>query len=336
MEIINSTNSSQPLLTIAIPTYNRASYLDLCLSRISEEIDSLNEDQRYLVIVYVSDNASEDNTPQVISEYQSLISQNIKTVRNIINIGADQNIAKCYETAITPYVWIFGDDDVLLPGRLCMVLNTLLKQEVDILYVNNYGFNNNYAERPTHQEKHGVSKFDEPLRFVQRTNVMLTFISALIVRSNVGLEFRSELLTSNLVQFSWVLPLLRDGKCFSIIEDFVVAAKSSNSNGYALVQVFGVNLIKITDDILKNQPKVAKTIQNGTIVNFFPSFILEFRNGASNFADKNMAENLKNTFDDNWRYYAFLLPLIVLPLPLAHIYHTLLRVFRRLFRSFLV
>lgn len=329
--------NSQPLLTIAIPTYNRATYLDLCLKRISEEIAGLSEDQRGLVKIYVSDNASTDDaTPKVIAQYQGMWAGAFEAVRNPVNVGPDKNIAQCYDSAVTPYVWIMGDDDVLLPSGLGMVLSQLLKEEIDILYVNNYWFKENYQEKPRRQESHGALSFRSAVEFTRRTNVMLTFISGLIVRSGIGLNYRTELITSNLVQLSWVLPLLRDGKNFVIIENWVVAAQGSNSGGYGLVKVFGSNLVKITNEILKDMPTVTRAIQNGTIVNFFPGFILEFRKGSSKFSDKDMASGLEEAFGDNWRYYVFLAPLIRLPLPIAKYYNLILKVFRRLFCSVLV
>jgi glycosyltransferase involved in cell wall biosynthesis len=334
--IINSTNSNQPLLTIAIPTYNRASYLDLCLRRISEEIDSLNEDQRSLIKVYVSDNASTDTTRNTIDHYRFKLSDIFEAVCNSENIGGDANIKQCYEMVTTPYVWIFGDDDVLLSGGLQLVLDNLTEQKVDILYVNNYGFGDNYLMKPIQKEMHIVKIFEVALDFCRRTNIALTFISAVIVRSNIGLEFRDELMASNLVQFSWVLPLLSDGSYFLYIENYVVAAKADNSSGYELVKVFGNNLKCITDHILKDKPEIAKTIQNGAIVNFFPSYILNFRHGSSKFSDDDMETGLYMAFSKNWRYYIFLSPLLRLPLSIATYYNVILKIFRRLFRFILV
>ena len=328
--------TNQPLLTIAIPTYNRARYLDLCLKRTTEEITNLSKDSRCLVNVYVSDNASSDNTVEITSKYQSLNMYGFKVVRNTENIGADKNITQCYDSAISPYVWVLGDDDIILPGCLTMVLDVLQNQEIDILYLSNYWFTDNYTVGELPQKSHGISKFGEPLGFARRTNVMLTFISALVVRSSTGLEFRSELFSSNLVQLSWVLPLLRDGKCFAIIEDVVIAAKGSNSGGYELVKVFGRNLVRITNGILKDKPEVARAIQNGAIVNFFLGFILDFRKGNSQFSDKDMGIGLKEAYGDNWRYYVFLAPLIRLPLFVANYYHVFLKVIRSLFRSVLL
>lgn len=326
----------QPLLTIAIPTYNRAKYLDLCMERIAEEIDSLSEEQRRLVRVCVADNGSTDNTPIIVSRHQERFGEKFEAVRNSDNMGMDFNFTRCYELAKTPYVWLVGDDDVLLPGGLKKVLDVLIEGKVDLLYVNNYWFQDSYKDKPKKIEEHGTSTFESALKFARHTNVMVTYLSGLIVRSGIGESYRDQLTGSNIVQLSWVLPLLRDGKNFMTIEDWVVAAQGSNSGGYGLVKVFGSNLVKITDEIMKDMPAVARAIQNGAIVNFFPGFILEFRKGSSKFLDKDMADGLAEAFGNNWRHYVFLVPLISLPLFVASYYNVLLKVFRRLFRSVVV
>lgn len=337
MQVIDSMKGKQPLLTIAIPTYNRSAFLELCLKRIGEELDSLSEDQRSWVKVYIANNASTDNTAEVIFQYQLIDTEVFEVVHNTENIGAERNVAQCYASATTSYVWVLGDDDVILPGGLGKVIDALLQHDVDILYLNNYWFKDDYAESLSRYESLGVSICKDSVDFARRTNVMLTFISALIVRSGMDLSHFSDVICgSNLPQMGWVLPPLRDGKCFVIIEDIVVAAKGSNSGGYELVKVFGNNMKKIMSSVLKDKPEVARAIQNGTIVSFFPAFILEFRKGFSQFADQNMAGGLEEAFGDNWRYYIFLWPLILLPLPIARFYHVLIKIFRRLFRSVLV
>lgn len=325
-----------PLLTIAIPTYNRAKYLDLCLDRINMEINSLNEEQKRLVEVCVADNGSTDNTTEIVARHQASFGKGFMNVRASNNMGMDFNFTRCYELAKTPYVWLIGDDDVLLPGGLKKVLDVLINNEVDLLYVNNYWFSDSYKQEPMGNKTYGVTTFESSLSFARYTNVMLTYLSGLIVRSGIGASYRDELAGSNLVQLSWVLPLLRDGKRFMTINDFVIAAKGSNSGGYGLINVFGNGLKKITDDILKDKPLFARAIQNGTIVNFFPGFILEFRKGSSKFIDKDISAGLREAFGSNWRYYVFLVPLIRLPMFIANYYNFLLRVIRRIFNLYLV
>ncbi|MFA6203440.1 MAG: glycosyltransferase family 2 protein [Gallionella sp.] len=337
MHAVNSNFGNQPLLTIAIPTYNRAEFLDLCLTRIGEELEILREEQRNSVKIYISNNASTDNTTEIILRHRLNANGEFEVINNPKNIGGEHNVVQCYTSAQTPYVWVLGDDDVILNGGLKKVLDVLSKNNVDLLYLGNYWFQNDYTKSPKISVNQGVVVYNSALEFSRHTNIMLTFISGLIVKNEIVPNcYVSMVEGCNLPQLSWVLPLLRDGKRFAIIHDWVVAAKGGNSGGYGLVKVFGNNLVKITNNILKDMPAVARVIQNGTIVNFFPSFILELRKGNSKFSDKDITEGLKEAFSNNWRYYVFLVPLILLPLPIAGYYHLLLKIIRRLFRSVLV
>lgn len=330
-----SSVDSQPLLTIAIPTYNRAAYLDLCLTRIGEELDSLSADQRRLVKVYVSNNASSDATDEVIGRYRLKMVGEFEVVNNAVNIGGERNVLQCYMSASTPYVWVLGDDDVILAGGLQKVLDVLQMHNPDILYLGHYWFKKSYTEVSGQRARHVVAVYGDALNFARKTHVMLTFISGLVVRGNAGSEMDA-VAGSNLPQLGWVLPLLRDGKRFAIIEDWIVAAQGGNSGGYELVNVFGSKLMKITSLILEHQPRVAWAIQNGTIIKFFPGFIFAFRKGNSQFADKGMRDGLKQAFAGNWRYYIFLAPLLNLPLLPAYLYSKLLGILRRLLGAYLI
>lgn len=341
MEIFNKFECNvQPLLTIAIPTYNRAEYLDVCLRRIGEEIDDLSEDQRKLVNVYVSNNGSSDNTSDVICKYQRGILPRFEVVNNIENIGPDRNIMQCYSSAKTPYVWVFGDDDVILSGGLQKILDILAKKnDIDILYVNGYSYSNSYLDEPLKgRGNSGNVEYVDPLDFVKRTHIMLTFITALIVRSGVCLNPFDELVDgSNLSQMSWVLALIRDGKKFVILEDRIYAAKIANSGGYGAVKVFGSNLCHIASVILVKQPRLVDAIKNGTIVMWFPTYIMNLRGGMDvGFSRENITVDLKKVYASNWRYYVFLAPLISLPNFVVQVYYIVVRLIRKLLRSVLI
>jgi abequosyltransferase len=335
MKVIDSMRDKQPLLTIAIPTYNRSTFLGLCLKRIGEELDSLSEDQRGRVKVYVANNASTDNTAEVIFQHQLIDTEVFEVVHNTENIGAERNVAQCYSSATTPYVWVLGDDDVILPGKLKLVLDILVKQEIDILYLDGYGYVDCYLDEPKRgRGKSGLVEYSRALDFVKSTHVMLTFITALIVRSGVKTEQVVD--GSNLPQLGWILPLVRDGKKFAMLKDRIYAAKIGNSGGYGAINVFGNNLLNITNSIFKLQPKLAQAIQNGAIVTWFPIYIMNLRKGESGYLKENVAIEMRRVFNGNWRYYLFLEPLISLPITLARIYFVFVRLTRKLLGTVLL
>ncbi|MGC8706738.1 MAG: glycosyltransferase family 2 protein, partial [Desulfurella sp.] len=85
----------KPKVTIAIPAYNQAKY-------IKQAIDSaLNQDYPNLEVI-VSDDASLDDTRQIVKEYND---KRLKYYRNEKNIGRVANHRKLlYEYATGEYV----------------------------------------------------------------------------------------------------------------------------------------------------------------------------------------------------------------------------------------
>ena len=78
------------ILTISIPTYNRAIYLERCLHSICNQLTS-----NIPVIIKVYDNDSTDNTYEVVKSFMDKYSQ-ITYTKNEKNIGPDLNIGQCY------------------------------------------------------------------------------------------------------------------------------------------------------------------------------------------------------------------------------------------------
>jgi glycosyltransferase involved in cell wall biosynthesis len=349
MQLIDKfRENSQPLLTIAIPTYNRAIYLDICLRRISEELDSLSEHAQSLIKIYISNNASTDHTDEIVSKYKLIKAGKFEFVRNEINIGGDRNVEQCYMSATSTYVWVLGDDDVILTGGLTRVLDVLRRQDVDILSIGCKGYVNNHNEKPNtvkQRIKNSLHVFRKKslqklnaVEFTKRTNISLTFISSLIVKTGYC-NSESLMITRGtyLSQMSWVASLLCNGSLFGIIDVTIVAAKMNNSGGYSLVQVFGRNLNRITDILFKDKPHLAKIIQNGAIVNFFPSFIIVIRKvGNSYTEEKNLKSDLNILYNKNWRYYIFVAPLILMPLCVIGIYSIFINALRRILSPVIV
>jgi glycosyltransferase involved in cell wall biosynthesis len=56
----------QPILTIAIPTFNRALLLDKCFGSILSQID---DDIKKDIELIVLNNDSHDNTDEIVSKY---------------------------------------------------------------------------------------------------------------------------------------------------------------------------------------------------------------------------------------------------------------------------
>lgn len=120
-------------ISICIPTFNRAKYLANCLHsiRLNNNISKVDFE------VCVSDNCSEDNTEDIVIAAQKDIP--IVYCRNSNNIGRVKNYLNVVEMAKGDFVWMIGDDDLLLPNAL-HELNKLISthENVDFFYINSF------------------------------------------------------------------------------------------------------------------------------------------------------------------------------------------------------
>jgi glycosyltransferase involved in cell wall biosynthesis len=118
------------LLTISIPTWNRAKLLDQLLNELCTDLLQYGLENKIQLLV--SNNASEDNTELIIKKYLEypFITYN----KNATNIGAKSNVLKSMELAQTPFVMFIGDDDRLSVKKLLAAVDDLEKNpEIGIL-----------------------------------------------------------------------------------------------------------------------------------------------------------------------------------------------------------
>lgn len=135
------------LLTIAIPTYNRASFLDRQLAWLSEAIRGFESECEILV----SDNCSTDNTQDVIKKWQDKLANiTFKVNRNPENLGVLKNVTYCLRTATTKYVWTIGDDDPIQTRSVSYVINKVKEKEDTSLIFLNFSGRNQITNEPVH------------------------------------------------------------------------------------------------------------------------------------------------------------------------------------------
>lgn len=141
----------QYILSICIPTYNRAVYLKDALNSIIDQLDDTNRDK---VAICVSDNASEDNTKELIESFRKK-HKHITYFRWDKNMGADANFLKSVNIALGEYCLILGSDDIVEPGGIERMLQEIESgNKIDIFCVNNLIYDIN-LKNPT-KAKRGI------------------------------------------------------------------------------------------------------------------------------------------------------------------------------------
>lgn len=116
-----------PFFSIAIPTYNRAAKLRFTLYNI------LRQDYTNYEII-VSDNNSTDDTEKVVTSFKT---DKIRYLRNKTNIGGIQNLKKAITHATGRYVFLHGDDDMILyKNTLGQIHDSIIKNNPGYVRIN--------------------------------------------------------------------------------------------------------------------------------------------------------------------------------------------------------
>ncbi len=318
---------AKPLLTIAIPTYNRAWCLRELLPVLAGE---LKDESRVELII--SDNASPDETPSVVQDFVER-GLRVRYIRNDQNIGPDANFLQCFEQARGKYVWIFSDDDLIVPGGLAKILSYCETAEYDLIWVSNYPFANLHKPLATKARRDAIEIADS-VAYVKRIHVFFTFITGNIINKNTVLQAGpkafSSLVGTGLMQLGWTYTALNRFARGLYIREKLIAMRVNNTGGYRLFQVFGSTLATITRDWLSSE-NLGRIVMNGTVQRFWPPILLQYKKNARAFADEAKPQAvLTPLFKGNVRYWAFAYPVIVLPSLPAALWVFAVRILNRL------
>ena len=130
------------ILSICIPTYNRAATLPNCLNSIL--ISKRKTNLKFEICI--SDNASNYNVKKIIKPFKKKL--NIRLNRNKRNLGYAVNLLKTVSMAKGEFAWCIGDDDLLVPKALKKINSLILKNKnIDFYYINSFHLNNNYLNK---------------------------------------------------------------------------------------------------------------------------------------------------------------------------------------------
>ena len=133
------------IFSICIPTYNRELHLDNCLNSI---LISSRQTEDFQFEVCVSDNCSDYDVEKVIKKYRDSI--NIKFIKNKKNLGFSLNAIQAVNMASGEFVWLIGNDDLVLPHTLSRINNLIKKNsDVDYFFLNSYFLNSKSLKKST-------------------------------------------------------------------------------------------------------------------------------------------------------------------------------------------
>lgn len=125
--IFHNMNKRKPILSIAIPTYNRPSMIFEQVEELSTFI--IEEDLSELIEIVVVDNNSEHNIFKVLNNF--LVHDFLKVFKNEENLGMSKNIIRTIEESNGLFYYFIGDDDRIDYVGMKNLLKLLLSKYID-------------------------------------------------------------------------------------------------------------------------------------------------------------------------------------------------------------
>ena len=117
---------AQELLSICIPTYNRARLLQQILGVLGGQVKAAGAND---VVFYISDNGSTDTTTQVVGDFQKQTGLQVVYSRNPTNQGISKNLLKVMAMGQGRFVWTLGDDEIVADNAVANLVRILRERD---------------------------------------------------------------------------------------------------------------------------------------------------------------------------------------------------------------
>jgi len=130
----HSGASKNIILSILIPTFNRQNALKITIENFVNQIIENNFQNEIELIV--SDNASTDNTSDLLKEYKNKYPQFFQYNINNENLGYGGNIKTLEKLSNGDYLWFCGDDDIYNENILEIIQKIIKKNKPTYIHIN--------------------------------------------------------------------------------------------------------------------------------------------------------------------------------------------------------
>ncbi len=268
----------QPVLSFCIPTYNRARY-------IGETIAAIRSQAGGRVEIVVSDNASEDDTEDVVrraADGDPLVT----CVRQPQNRGADANYLEVVRLARGEFCWLMGSDDYPAPGAIAEV-ERLLGPEVDVLLMDRMRMSmdmrnpvavDRFLGAPD-GETFDCSRPGELERYFASANFigsLFSYISSIVVRRAAwnAQPDRPEFIGSAYVHAARIFDILKSGGRLRYAGQPLILNRQGNDSfeatlGYGRRRKIDFNYVPIARAVFADRPAARELVIRRIELDFF-------------------------------------------------------------------
>lgn len=177
-----------PILSIAIPSFNRPDGLRTCIESVDREIGTHGEN---LIEVCITDDASTDRESPFLAHRFAIDHPFASFRANGANVGLERNLIAAAEACSGEYVLLLGNDDALTQGALESILGDLHDGAYDVYLYEKRRVDSGMrpmmaieGSTPINIASGTAEAFESPLRVAERSGILSAFgfISQVVFR----------------------------------------------------------------------------------------------------------------------------------------------------------
>ena len=266
----------QIILSICIPTYNRAQYI---CEAIESVLVQITPDIKDKIEICISDNASTDDTEVIVNNYKNKDICNIVYHKNTENIGADRNFLKVIEIANGKYCWWLGSDDALETNILKNLLSIVTNTQNDFYLLTQNCYDITLTRRQKCNQHELLNKKDGVLNIndlMNKSIYLLGFLSVLIVKKDIFIQkmpLDEKYIGSMYIHTYKILYAINNGSTMYFIREPMIKWRADNDSFLEDLKVYGRIKIdingysSIASDVFGNYSENYKNIIKIRIVN---------------------------------------------------------------------
>lgn len=308
-----------PLLSVCIPTFNRASILDRSLEVLTHN-SSFNDNIEVIIV----DNCSTDETPSIIKKYTEK-HKNIVAYRNSKNIQ-ENSFVRVLSYATGEYLKICNDYTILDENCLSYIIDKINKHKEDktpLFFLN--------GRATPLQEEIQCKNLDE---YIMSASIFVTYLPFFGVWRDQWKKIinKHQYCQTKLPQDAWTYQIIINyGKCIIYNQEILKMVPEKHlgiRRGYNWFEIFFDNYFKILSDYQNLgyiSPKTIKKEKKKVFIHFKPQLEMTF------FIryNKYWAFDTTGTLKRIWHHYKkepiFYLGLIYSPISFLHTLYKYLR-----------
>ncbi len=312
-------------LSIVIPTWNRLVFLKKNISRIIQEIETLEDKE---IEIFISDNNSSDGTKEylkkLINQYEFI---NVNFFNE--NMGANHNFYAVIKGASGDYVWLLGDDDMIVEGAINKIIQDINLYQSSVMLggtIDDIQLKRIYLDNIVKHELVGeeVLKKFNAIELAGKMSVLIFSRTDLLQVLNEGM-LQINMLKSPWPHLIWFLKLIAQGKKVLILPyptNYIIKNNRFNNlqDGKERLALLFVDYAKLIMVLL---PEFGKKAQKNLVRNLtrgryeelvkniaYSSFMNEYK---ATIVDAVNNTKYFLTFENKIMYFVFYLLPILLP-----------------------